>query len=155
MSLDRFIEAQAGTYDRALAEIRNGRKESHWMWFVFPQLAGLGHSPTARYYGIGSRAEASAYADHAILGPRLRTCVAAVRDQTARTAEAVFGSVDALKLRSSLTLFSEITGEPDHAAVIARWFAGTPDPLTLRLLATLDQETARPGVSPPSTRPRR
>ncbi|WP_076070169.1 DUF1810 domain-containing protein [Sphingomonas montana] len=129
--LDRFVAAQDGVYDRALGEIRAGAKTSHWMWFVFPQIAGLGHSAMARTYAIASLDEARAYLDHPVLGARLRACVAAI---PAGSAEAMFGSVDAMKLRSSLTLFAEAggAGEP-FAAALARLFGGADD-ATLRLL---------------------
>lgn len=108
------------------------------MWFVFPQIAGLGQSATARHYAIRSGAEARDYAGHPVLGARLRTCVAALRDQTGRSAEQVFGALDAMKLRSSLTLFDAATGDPAHAAVIAQWFGGVRDPMTIRILAEMD-----------------
>jgi len=103
--LQRFVDAQADVHEQALAEIRRGRKTSHWMWFVFPQIAGLGSSPTARFYALASLDEARAYAAHPILGPRLRTCAEAVAGLAGRTAAEVFGHPDDLKLRSSLTLF--------------------------------------------------
>ncbi len=103
--LQRFVDAQdrAGTYDQALAELRAGRKESHWMWFVFPQLAGLGRSPTARTYGIASLAEAHAYLGHPVLGPRLRESARALIAHSDRSAEEILGEIDAIKLRSSMT----------------------------------------------------
>lgn len=104
--LQRFVDAQASTYDTALGEIRRGRKTSHWMWFVFPQLAGLGHSAMSQRFAIRSHAEARAYLAHPVLGRRLRECVGALQDLSDTTAERVFGSVDAAKLRSSLTLFA-------------------------------------------------
>lgn len=137
--LDRFVEAQdaGGTYQRALAELRRGRKTSHWMWFVFPQLAGLGRSATARHYALHSLAEARDYLDHPVLGPRLRACASALLDLPgAPSAEEVLGPVDALKLRSSMTLFAR--ADPDDElfpAVLARYAGGVPDPATDRLLA--------------------
>ena len=131
--LERFVAAQdaGGVYDRAVAELRSGRKVSHWMWFVFPQLAGLGSSATARAFAISSIEEASAYLDHPILGPRLTRCteiVAGVRD---RSAEQVFGGVDAQKLRSSMTLFMRAAPEqPLFRRVLELYFDGLPDPLT-------------------------
>jgi uncharacterized protein (DUF1810 family) len=134
--LARFVEAQdaGGTYDRALAELASGRKQGHWMWFVFPQLAGLGHSATARRYALSSLAEARAYLAHPVLGARLRACarvVAAIDGDPV----AVFGGVDAMKLRSSMTLFLRAApSEPAFAAVLDRHFAGAPDSRTDELL---------------------
>jgi uncharacterized protein (DUF1810 family) len=132
--LDRFVTAQDGSYDGALAEIRRGRKRSHWMWFVFPQLAGLGRSTTAQHYAIASIDEARAYLAHPVLGPRLYACVEALQDLEHGSAEAVFGDIDAMKLRSSLTLFEQASGERLFAAAIERWFDGRRDEATLRLL---------------------
>ncbi|MDB5662970.1 MAG: hypothetical protein JWN59_1308 [Sphingomonas bacterium] len=132
--LDRFVVAQGGAFDGALAEIRRGAKRSHWMWFIFPQLAGLGRSEMARTYAIGSLEEARAYLDHPLLGPRLRACVEALQDLTGTSAERVFGGVDAIKLRSSLTLFAEAGAGPLFAAALDRWFGGERDAATLRLL---------------------
>lgn len=132
--LDRFMTAQETSYDAALAEIRRGCKRGHWMWFVFPQLAGLGRSPTARHYAIASLDEARAYLAHPVLGARLQACVEALQDLEHGSAEAVFGDIDALKLRSSLTLFEQAGGERLFAAAIERWFDGRRDEATLRLL---------------------
>ena len=133
-TLARFLEAQAKIYDTALAEIRAGAKRSHWMWFVFPQLRGLGHSPTAHYYGIASLAEARAYLDHPVLGPRYLECVTALQALGGSDPVSVFGSVDAMKLRSSLTLF-DAAGGPLLDDALERWFDGERDSTTLRLLA--------------------
>lgn len=133
--LDRFVAAQDGSYDTALAEIRRGAKRSHWMWYIFPQIAGLGRSAMAQRYAISSMGEARAYLEHPLLGPRLRDCVSALQDLTRGTAETVFGEIDAIKLRSSLTLFSEAGGGPLFEAALARWFGGVPDPATLSILA--------------------
>jgi uncharacterized protein (DUF1810 family) len=111
--LDRFVRAQQGVYETALAEIRRGRKTSHWMWFVFPQIAGLGSSPTAQRYAISSLDEARAYLDHPVLGPRFRECAAACAALKGRTAHEVFGAPDDMKLRSSLTLFE--AAEPEES----------------------------------------
>jgi uncharacterized protein (DUF1810 family) len=128
--LSRFVDAQAGSYERALAELRRGRKTSHWMWYVFPQLAGLGRSPTAQLYAIGSLSEARAYLAHPLLGPRLRECAAVVA-AAAPGAEDIFGGVDAMKLRSSMTLFLRAApDEPVFHDVLDRHFAGAPDPMT-------------------------
>lgn len=135
--LERFVAAQAGTYARALGELREGRKLTHWMWFVFPQVAGLGTSEMARRYAIGSRAEAEAYLAHPVLGPRLVECCEALLAVTGRTASEIMGSPDDLKLRSSLTLFRAIA--PDHSqfqAVLARYYAAQPDDRTLDVLNT-------------------
>lgn len=132
--LDRFVMAQVGVYEVALAEIRAGRKRTHWMWFVFPQLAGLGHSPMAQRYGVTGVGEAEAYLAHPTLGSRLREVTKALADVPHADAETVFGSVDAMKLRSSLTLFA---AADKHDALfretLGRCF-GSPDPATLRLL---------------------
>lgn len=133
-NLDRFLAAQVDAYETALSEIRRGAKRSHWMWFIFPQIAGLGSSPMAQRYAISSLDEARAYLAHPVLGPRLRTCVEALQDRTDATAEAVFGQVDAMKLRSSLTLFREAGGGALFAAALDRWFGGDPDPATLTIL---------------------
>lgn len=133
--LSRFIEAQTSTYDTALAELRRGQKTSHWMWFVFPQIAGLGHSPTARFYAIASLDEARAYLAHPVLGPRLVEAVEAILALPGRDAEAVFGAPDDLKLRSSLTLFREAApDEPVFQQALDKYFAGAADPLTLERL---------------------
>ena len=136
--LERFVRAQdeRGTYDHALAELRAGRKTSHWMWFVFPQVAGLGQSPTAQAYAITDLAEARAYLAHDVLGPRLLECCAALLDlDDDRTAEQVFGEVDAMKLRSSMTLFAIADpDEPTYDAVLARFFDGEQDQRTPALL---------------------
>jgi uncharacterized protein (DUF1810 family) len=135
--LARFIEAQEGIYDQALAEIRRGRKASHWMWFVFPQLAGLGSSPTARRFAIQDRAEAEAYLAHPVLGQRLIECGEAALAAEGRTAFEVFGSPDDLKLRSSATLFARVSPAGSvFERVLARYFDGKADERTLRLLGT-------------------
>ncbi len=133
-ALDRFVAAQEATYAQALAEIRQGAKRSHWMWFIFPQLAGLGQSAMARRYAIASLEEARAYLEHPVLGPRYLACVAALQALARKEAEAVFGPVDALKLRSSLTLFAQASDDPAIRAALAAWF-GRDDPATLQLLA--------------------
>lgn len=129
--LARFVEAQAAVYPHALAEIRHGRKRSHWMWFVFPQIAGLGSSPMAQRYAITSLAEAEAFLAHPVLGARYRECVAALQDLVGTDAEAVFGPVDAMKLRSSLTLFIASGGPAMLKAALDRWFDGQADAATL------------------------
>lgn len=133
--LARFTQAQAGAYDAALAELKQGRKRSHWMWFVFPQIRGLGSSPTSRLYAIGSLEEARAYLAHPVLGARLRACVAAAMANAHLSAREIFGSPDDAKFRSSLTLFAESApAEPIFAQALAAFFDGLPDPLTLARL---------------------
>jgi uncharacterized protein (DUF1810 family) len=131
--LARFVDAQQSVYATALGEIKRGQKRSHWMWFIFPQIAGLGRSPTAQHFAIRSIEEARAYLAHPVLGARLRECVAALQDLPPTQAETVFGDIDAIKLRSSLTLFAEVSGERMFSAAIERWF-GSPDEATLALL---------------------
>lgn len=135
--LDRFVEAQdeGGTYERALAELRAGRKASHWMWFVFPQLAGLGHSPMSQRYAIASLEEAQAYLAHPVLGPRLRECAEALLAVEGRSAEQILGGIDAIKLRSSMTLFARANPEePAFRQVLVRYYGGEADPETERRL---------------------
>ncbi|WP_457354811.1 DUF1810 domain-containing protein [Sphingomonas sp. UYP23] len=129
--LSRFVAAQEPTFDTALAEIRGGAKRSHWMWFVFPQFAGLGHSPMAQRYAIRSLDEARAYLAHPLLGARLRLCVATLDGLRGSTAQAVFGEVDAAKLRSSLTLFRLASDEPLFTEALDQWFGGVADDRTL------------------------
>jgi uncharacterized protein (DUF1810 family) len=131
--LQRFVAAQdaGGTYDRATAELRNGRKTRHWMWFIFPQVAGLGYSPASRTYAITSLAEARAYLAHPVLGARLIECAEIVTRVPGRTAEQIFGEVDALKLRSCVTLFGHAApGEPVFRQVLDQYFDGIPDSAT-------------------------
>ncbi|RBY85218.1 DUF1810 domain-containing protein [Blastococcus sp. TF02A-26] len=129
--LQRFVDAQSGTYEQALAELRAGAKRSHWMWFVFPQVAGLGRSTMAQRYAISGLDEARAYLAHSVLGPRLVECARALTGLAGRSAEQVFGSVDALKLRSSMTLFAAATpDEPVFGEVLDRYFAGERDEAT-------------------------
>jgi uncharacterized protein (DUF1810 family) len=133
--LSRFIQAQTATYDTALAELKRGEKTSHWMWFVFPQIAGLGHSPTARLYAIADLAEARAFLAHPVLGPRLIEAVEAINALPGRDAHAVFGSPDDVKLRSSLTLFRAADPEePAFQQALDKYFGGEGDPLTLERL---------------------
>jgi uncharacterized protein (DUF1810 family) len=135
--LERFVLAQntGNTYARALGELRGGRKESHWMWFVFPQIAGLGQSPTSRKYAISSLQEARAYLAHPVLGARLRECAGTVAALPGCDAVQVFGGIDARKLQSSMTLFLRADpGEQVFRQVLDRCFEGRPDPATDRLL---------------------
>ena len=134
-ALERFVSAQAGVYETALAEIRDGAKRTHWMWFVFPQLRGLGSSPTAQHYAISDLAEARAYRSHPLLGPRLVESATAVADSAAPTAERLFGYPDDLKLRSSMTLFHRAApDDPVFQQVLDKYFDGEPDPRTDELL---------------------
>ena len=130
--LDRFVTAQAPVFRIAIAELRAGRKQSHWMWFIFPQLKGLGMSATAQHYGIASLDEARAYLDHTVLGPRLIEATQTVIDAPSASLHALFGSPDDLKFRSSMTLFGQVRPQPFHTA-LDRWCDG-PDDRTLRLL---------------------
>jgi uncharacterized protein (DUF1810 family) len=136
--LERFVEAQdqGGTHEAALAELRAGRKTSHWMWFVFPQIAGLGQSPIARRFAIGSLAEAQAYLAHPVLGARLTDSARVLTEQPTSSAEQIFGGIDALKLRSSMTLFHRADpNEPLFGQVLDQYFGGVADEATDRLLA--------------------
>jgi uncharacterized protein (DUF1810 family) len=134
LSLERFAEAQAGVYDRALAELKAGRKRSHWMWFVFPQIAGLGHSAMAQMYAIRSLQEARDYLVHPVLGRRLRACCAAVMDVDGKNAHEIFGSPDDLKFRSSLTLFNLASPNDTFREALDKYFDGQEDALTLQQL---------------------
>ena len=134
--LERFVTAQKGDSERALSEIRSGRKRTHWMWYVFPQVEGLGSSPTSRRYSIKSLEEARAYLDHPILGPRLRATADAALAVEGRAARDVFGSPDDLKLRSSATLFASVSPPGSvFDRLIEKYFAGERDTRTLQLLA--------------------
>ncbi|WP_300604544.1 DUF1810 domain-containing protein [Trebonia sp.] len=135
--LERFVAAQdsGGTYQRALAELRAGLKVSHWMWFVFPQIAGLGFSAISQRYAISSLAEARAYLMHPVLGPRLAECARVLAATDGKTAAQIFGDVDAIKLRSSMTLFLAAgPDEPAFGQVVAKYFDGKPDEATLARL---------------------
>jgi uncharacterized protein (DUF1810 family) len=135
--LERFVTAQdaGGTYQRALAELRAGRKTSHWMWFIFPQVAGLGFSAMAQRYAISGVAEARAYLSHPVLGPRLLACTGAIAATSGSTADRILGPVDAMKLRSCMTLFADAAPEEKvFGEVLARYFDGEPDEATLARL---------------------
>jgi uncharacterized protein (DUF1810 family) len=135
-NLSRFIEAQQGDYEQALAEIRAGRKRSHWMWYVFPQFAGLGSSPTSVHYAIKSTEEAEAYLAHPVLGRRLVECAEAVLQIHGRSAHEIFGSPDDLKLRSSATLFASVSPEGSvFHQIIDKYFDGTADVRTIELMS--------------------
>ena len=135
MSLERFAQAQASSYTTALAELKAGAKRTHWMWYIFPQIAGLGRSETARFYAIDGLAEAKAYLAHPLLGPRLHECVAAMLGWAGkRDAEAILGGIDALKLRSSCTLFEAVGGGGEFARCLDAFYGGRRDEETLRLI---------------------
>lgn len=133
--LQRFLDAQAPVYPTVLAELRAGRKQSHWMWYIFPQLAGLGASPTARFYALADRAEAEAYLGHPVLGARLRCSTALVNAVPGRSINAILGSPDDLKFRSCVTLFAAVSGELCFQAALDTYYNGEPDPRTVALLA--------------------
>jgi len=134
-TLQRFVQAQARDYAQALAELEAGRKQTHWIWYVLPQLRGLGRSQTARNFGIDGAAEAAAYLAHPLLGPRLVECVNALLRHSDRSAAEMLGDVDAMKFRSCLTLFNQVApSEPCFSAALARFYDGEPDPETLRQL---------------------
>jgi uncharacterized protein (DUF1810 family) len=133
--LVRFVEAQAGSYTEAVAELRQGAKRSHWMWYIFPQLCGLGRSPMAQIYGIASTDEARAYLAHPILGPRLLECTQLALQAEASSASAIFPFPDDLKFRSCMTLFAQVAPGPGvFTAALQKYCGGVPDPETLRLL---------------------
>ena len=134
--LDRFVTAQEPVYPQALSELRSGRKRSHWMWFIFPQLAQLGRSETARFYGIGSATEAAAYLRHSLLGSRLEECSQALLAHRGTRPEEIMGSIDAMKLRSSMTLFEAVADEPEPFAAVLEAFYPDRDEETLRLLGS-------------------
>lgn len=136
-SLQRFVDAQAEVFDAALGELRAGRKRTHWMWFIFPQLRGLGLSPTSEFYGLASLEEARAYLAHPVLGPRLATCTSAILSSAEASAHRIFGSPDDMKLRSCLTLFDKASPRPGnlYRQALRRFFDDAPDRRTLDLLA--------------------
>jgi uncharacterized protein (DUF1810 family) len=130
-NLERFTEAQSGVYEHAVDELRRGLKTSHWMWFVFPQIAGLGQSATSRHFAIGSLAEGRAYLAHPVLGQRLRECASILARGSSGTADQIFGGIDAVKLRSSMTLFQHADpSEPLFRQVLDQYFDGAGDPAT-------------------------
>ena len=135
--LERFVQAQEGVYQQACAELRQGRKRSHWMWFIFPQIQGLGSSSMAARYAISSREEAAAYLAHPLLGPRLRECTRLVNRVEGRTVADLFGYPDDLKFRSSMTLFAQATADNRvFLDALQKYFAGEPDRLTVERLKT-------------------
>jgi len=133
--LQRFVDAQGPVYERVLAELQNGQKEGHWIWFIFPQLRGLGHSHMATIFGISSRQEAEAYLKHPVLAPRLRECTRLVNLVEGRSIDQIFGYPDDLKFRSSMTLFAGVTpADQVFDDALEKYFDGAPDPLTMERL---------------------
>jgi uncharacterized protein (DUF1810 family) len=134
LQLQRFVDAQEGVFETVLAELRAGRKRSHWMWFIFPQIAGLGRSPTAQFFAIRSQTEARAYLADPILGPRYRQSVETIHEWAGeKSATDILGEIDAIKLRSSLTLFESVSGDPQFATALEAFF-DAPDAETQKLL---------------------
>lgn len=138
--LERFVRAQDPVFRAVQGELARGRKQTHWMWFVFPQVAGLGLSAMSQRYAIGSRAEAEAYLAHPLLGPRLIECTRLVLAVEGRTIHAILGAPDDAKFRSSMTLFGAVSAEPVFGEALDRYFAGQRDNATLEILATLDRK---------------
>jgi uncharacterized protein (DUF1810 family) len=140
--LDRFVKAQNPVYSGVIGELGRGRKQSHWMWFIFPQVAGLGFSAMSQRYAIATRAEAKAYLAHPVLGPRLAECTGLVLAVEGRSINAILGAPDDAKFRSSMTLFGAVSGEPVFDQAIARYFAGKRDGATLEILRAIDGKSA-------------
>ena len=141
--LQRFVDAQQPVYAAVLSELRSGRKRSHWMWFIFPQVAGLGRSVTSQTFAVTSLAEAAAYVAHPTLGPRLRECAALVAGIEGRSIDEIFGHPDDLKFHSSMTLFARAApGEPIFGACLQKYFGGRPDPQTLALVSRIVENGA-------------
>jgi uncharacterized protein (DUF1810 family) len=138
--LNRFVQAQNPVYRDVQGELSRGRKQSHWMWFIFPQVAGLGFSTMSQRYAIASRAEAEAYLAHPVLGPRLAECTGLLLAVEGRTINAILGAPDDAKFRSSMTLFGAVSGQPIFDQAIVRYFAGERDGATLEILAALDRQ---------------
>ena len=131
--MSRFVDAQAGVYGTVLAELRAGRKQTHWMWFIFPQLAALGRSPTAKFYGLAGLEETREYLRHEVLGPRLRECTELVNAVTGRSAHEIFGTPDEMKFRSCVTLFRLAGGGEVFGEALRRYYGGMEDEATVRL----------------------
>ncbi|WP_375160101.1 DUF1810 domain-containing protein [Bradyrhizobium sp. RDT46] len=138
--LERFVRAQDPVFRAVEAELARGRKQTHWMWFVFPQITGLGSSAMSQRYAIGSRAEAKAYLAHPVLGARLIECTGLVLAVQGRSINAILGAPDDAKFRSSMTLFGAVSDEPIFGAALARYFAGERDAATLEILSKLDRQ---------------
>lgn len=134
-NLNRFVEAQSNIYAQVVRELRQGRKTSHWMWYVFPQIKGLGHSAAAMYYAISSLDEATQYLDHPVLGNRLIECCRILLGLENKTAGDIFGSVDAMKLKSSMTLFSLVSDNPVFSRVLDKYYKGIKDSATLKIVS--------------------
>lgn len=134
-NLNRFVEAQSNIYGQVVEELRQGRKTSHWMWYIFPQIKGLGHSATAMYYAISSLDEATQYLNHPVLGNRLSECCRILLGLENKTAEDIFGSVDAMKLKSSMTLFSLVSDNPVFNRVLNKYYKGIKDSATLKIIS--------------------
>lgn len=135
-NLQRFVDAQDPVFEDVLLELRRGDKEGHWMWFIFPQIKRLGSSAMSQRFAISSRAEAQAYLAHAVLGPRLIQCTELVNAVEGRSAERIFGPMDAMKFRSSMTLFREVASDALFGQALKKYFAGEPDTRTLQLLGS-------------------
>jgi uncharacterized protein (DUF1810 family) len=134
-NLRRFVDAQGAVYEQVLRELRAGRKTSHWMWFIFPQIAGLGHSPMAQRFAISGRAEAESYLQHPVLGPRLTECTQLVNQQAGRAIEDILGDIDGLKFRSSMTLFAKVAKDNRiFVEAIHKYYGGNSDELTMAKL---------------------
>jgi len=133
-NLDRFTDAQNNIYEQVIKELREGNKRTHWMWFIFPQIKGLGYSQTAKYYSIADMEEAKEYLNHSILSSRLIECCQIILELTDKTAENIFGQVDAMKLKSSMTLFSLVSDNPIFDKVIDNYFNGEKDNATLKIV---------------------
>lgn len=133
-NLNRFVEAQSNVYEQVLTELRQGRKTSHWMWYIFPQIKGLGYSSTALYYAISSLDEATEYLHHPVLGDRLIECCRILLGLEGKTAEEIFCGIDAMKLKSSMTLFSLVSDNPVFNQVLGMYFNGEKDNATLRII---------------------
>ena len=133
-NLQRFLDAQQGVYEQALTEVKNGRKSSHWIWYIFPQLKGLGMSYNAQYYGIRDKEEAEAYLAHPVLGERLREITWTFLQLENTTAQEVFGSLDAMKLLSCMTLFNEVASDDLFQRVIVQYYQGMSDTTTMKML---------------------
>lgn len=132
--LQRFLNAQQPVYQQVITELKSGHKQSHWMWYIFPQLAGLGHSSTAQYFAINSLDEARAYLHDPVLGKRYIECIDILLNQEGRTAEQIFGYPDVLKLHSSVTLFNEAERCEEFSAILQKYYQGEPDRATLKIL---------------------
>jgi uncharacterized protein (DUF1810 family) len=147
LNLQRFLDAQQKSYDQALTEIQNGKKKTHWMWFIFPQISGLGFSDTSKYYAIRNRHEAEDYLKHPVLGSRLTTICHALLDLAINNANSIFGSPDDLKLKSSMTLFAQFNHtDPVFQSVLDKFFNGKKDIRTLEIIEEQENQDDQPGA---------